>query len=170
MVAIPSRQSDLPRPDVSVRRLKVLILCSRVVPYGFAIGMASLGNQYVSRIFHVPFAGFSVESGYGSIVAELGIVGLLLWLIMTVAIVVSAWKVVRKLRGTVWFPIAFVIFWYAPLLLFPYTYEGLSPFEDFILNSLLWISLVILFRLPKLADDVQRNSLAAGSAPAVRTI
>ena len=73
-------------------------------------------------------------------------------------------------KGTVWFPIGFVIFWYASLLLFPYTYEGLSPFEDFILNCLLWLSLGILFRLPKLAGDVQGNSLAAGSAPAVRTI
>jgi hypothetical protein len=74
------------------------------------------------------------------------------------------------MKGTVWFPIAFVIFWYASLLLFPYTYEGLSPYEDFILNSLLWLSLGILFRLPKLAAEVQGNSLAAGSAPAVRTI
>ena len=139
-------------------------------PYGHGIGTSSLGTQYVTRIFHVPLSGFSVESGYGTIVVELGVVGLFLWLIMTFAIVVSAWKVVRKMKGTVWFPIAFVIFWYASLLLFPYTYEGLSPFEDFILNSLLWLSLGILFRLPKLAGDVQGNSLAAGSAPAVRTI
>ncbi|HKM65882.1 MAG TPA: hypothetical protein VJX70_01850 [Candidatus Acidoferrum sp.] len=139
-------------------------------PYGFGIGTASLGTQYVSRIFHVPFTGFDVESGYGSIVVELGVVGLFLWLVMTFAIVISAWKVVRKLKGTVWFPIGFVIFWYASLLLFPYTYEGLSPFEDFILNSLLWLSLGILFRLPKLSGDVQASSLAAGSAPAVRTI
>jgi hypothetical protein len=139
-------------------------------PYGFGIGTASLGTQYVARIFHVPLTGFAVESGYGSIVVELGVVGLFLWLIMTFAIVFSAWKVVRKMKGTVWFPIAFVIFWYASLLLFPYTYEGLSPYEDFILNSLLWLSLGILFRLPKLAAEVQGNSLAAGSAPAVRTI
>jgi hypothetical protein len=74
------------------------------------------------------------------------------------------------MRGTVWFPIAFVIFWYTSLLLFPYTYAGLAPFEDFILNSLLWVSLGILFRLPKLAGDVQGSSLAAGSTSAVRTI
>lgn len=138
-------------------------------PYGHGIGTSSLGTQYVARIFHVPLTGFSVESGYGSIVVELGVVGLFLWLIMTSAILVSAWKVVRKMRGTIWFPIAFVIFWYTALLLFPYTYAGLAPFEDFILNSLLWVSLGILFRLPKLAGDVQGNSLAAGLASAVRT-
>ena len=52
-------------------------------PYGFGIGTASLGTQYVARIFHVPLTGFAVESGYGSIVVELGVVGLFLWLIMT---------------------------------------------------------------------------------------
>ena len=139
-------------------------------PYGFGIGTASLGTQYVARIFHVPLTGFAVESGYGSIVVELGVVGLFLWLIMTSAIIISALKVVRKLKGTVWFPIAFVIFWYASLLLFPYTYAGLAPFQDFILNSLLWLSLGILFRLPKLAAEVQANSLAAGATPAVRTV
>jgi len=139
-------------------------------PYGHGIGTISLGTQYVTRIFHVPLSGFSVESGYGAIVVELGILGLLLFIIVAFAIVISAWRVVRKLKGTVWFPLAFVIFWYASLLLFPYTYEGLAPFQDFILNSLLWLSLGILFRLPKLAAEVQANSLAAGSTPAVRTI
>jgi hypothetical protein len=138
-------------------------------PYGFGIGTSSLGTQYVARIFHVPLTGFAVESGYGSIVVELGIVGLLLWLIMASAMVIYAWRVVRKLKGTVWFPLAFVIFWYAFLLLFPYTFEGLAPFQDFILNSLLWLSLGILFRLPKLAAEVQANSLPAGSAYASRT-
>lgn len=138
-------------------------------PYGYGIGTSSLGTQYVSRIFHVPLTGFSVESGYGTIVVELGVVGLFLWLIMTSAIVVSAWKVVRKLKGTVWFPIGFVIFWYASLLLFPYTFEGFAPFEDFILNSLLWLSLGFLFRLPSLASDLQLKPLAPGAAYATRT-
>ena len=138
-------------------------------PYGFGIGTSSLGTPYVARIFHVPLTGFSVESGYGTLVVELGIVGLFLWLLMASAIVISAWKVVRKLKGTVWFPLGFVIFWYALLLLFPYTYEGLAPFQDFILNSLLWLSLGILFRLPSLAFDLQSNSPTAGSAYAPRT-
>ena len=37
--------------------------------------------------------------------------------IMNIAIIVSAWKVVRKLRGSPWFPIAFSMFLYATLLL-----------------------------------------------------
>jgi len=137
-------------------------------PYGYGIGTASLGAQYVTRIFRVPYPAFYVESGYGTLVVELGIVGLLLWIVMAFAIVISAWKAVLKLRGTVWFPIGFVIFWYASLLLFPYTYAGLASYEDFILNCLLWLPLGILFRLPSLALSVQANSLAATSAPPAR--
>ena len=119
-------------------------------PYGYGIGTASLGIQYVSRILHVPLMGIGVESGFGTLVLELGIVGLFLYLTFAVSIVMSAWTTVRKLKGTPWFPIGFVIFWYAFLLLFPYVWGGWATFEDFILNSLFWLCLGILFRLPTL--------------------
>lgn len=138
-------------------------------PYGYGIGTASLGTQYVTRIFRVPLPAFYVESGYGTLVVELGIVGLFLWMVMAFAIVISAWKVVLKLKGTIWFPIGFVIFWYAGLLLFPYTYTTLSPYEDFILNCLLWLSLGILFRLPSLASYVHSKSPSPGAAYATGT-
>lgn len=139
-------------------------------PYGYGIGTASLGTQYVMRFFHVQLPGIFVESGYGTLVVELGIVGLLLWIVMATAIVIAAWRVVLKLKGTVWFPLGFVIFWHAFLLLFPYTYGGLASYEDFILNSLLWLSLGILFRLPSLAASVQTNSLSSAAAPDARMI
>jgi len=62
---------------------------------------------------------------------------------------------VRKLKGTPWFPIGFVIFWYAFLFLFPYVWGGWATFEDFILNSLFWLCLGILFRLPALSVSSQ---------------
>ncbi len=119
-------------------------------PYGYGIGTASLGVQYVARILHVPGLGIGVESGYGTLVLELGIVGLILWLVMSTAIVIFSWRVVRKLKGTPWFPIGFTIFWYAFLLLFPFTFGGFQAYEDFVLNSFLWLFLGILFRLPHL--------------------
>ncbi|HZQ52105.1 MAG TPA: hypothetical protein VFB14_07905 [Bryobacteraceae bacterium] len=130
-------------------------------PIGYGIGTTGLGTQYVSRFFHVrPLGG--VESGFGTLIVELGIMGLVLWLIMSAAIVISAWRVVRKLRGSPWFPLAFVIFWYAFLLLFPITFSGMAPYEDFVLNAFLWLLLGILFRLPSLALSAQ---FAAGAAP-----
>ncbi len=133
-------------------------------PYGYGIGTVSLGGQYVSRFFHVRPPVGGVESGFGCIIIEMGIAGLALWLIMSAAILISAWRVVRSLKGSPWFPIAFMIFWYAFLLLFPMTFEGLQPYEDFILNAYLWLLLGVLFRLPKLALSVPLDAAPAPQA------
>jgi hypothetical protein len=136
-------------------------------PYGYGIGTASLGVQYVSRIFHVPPMGVGVESGYGALVVELGIVGLLLFLILSVAVVHGAWRIVRQLKGTPWFPLAFVIFWYAFLLMVPMTFTGLASYQDFVMNAYLWLLLGILFRLPSIALSAQ-FAPGAPNAPAGR--
>jgi hypothetical protein len=120
-------------------------------PYGYGIGTISLGGQYVSRIFAARPPVIGVESGFGGLIIEMGIGGLILWLVMGAAVVRSAWHVVRKLKGSPWFPIGFVIFLYSFLLLFPMTFNGLQPYQDFILNAYLWLLLGVLFRLPKLA-------------------
>jgi hypothetical protein len=124
-------------------------------PYGYGLGTASLGVQYVARFFKVTPPEGGVESGYGVIVLEMGIGGLILWLVMTSAIVVSGWKVVRRLKGSHYFPLAFMILLYAFVLLFPMTFTGMQPYQDFILNCYLWLLLGILFRLPKLALQSQ---------------
>jgi len=124
-------------------------------PYGYGIGTSSLGGQYVSRIFKVKPTGAGVESGFGALVVEMGIGGLLLWLSMAFSIVVCAWRVVRKLKGSPWFPLAFMIAWYAFLLLLPMTFAGIQGYQDFILNAYLWVLLGFLFRLPSLALSSQ---------------
>jgi hypothetical protein len=131
-------------------------------PYGYGIGTASLGGQYVARIFNAKPLGVGVESGYGALVVEMGIGGLLLWIVMSIAITVSAWKVVKKLKGSPLFPLGFVIFWYALFLLFPAMFGGMQAYEDFLLNSYLWLLLGVLFRLPTLALSAQY----AANAPA----
>ncbi len=121
-------------------------------PYGYGVGTASLGGQYISRLFHIqPVPG--VESGYGTLVVEMGILGLALWIVWTVAVILAAWRVVRKLKGTPWFPLGFAIFWFAILLLFPMTYMGIQAYQNFVLNAFLWLLLGILFRLPTLPFD-----------------
>jgi len=117
-------------------------------PYGYGIGTASLGTQYVTRIFGVQRLGVGVESGYGALVVEMGIGGLVLWIVTSVAISISAWKVVKELKGSPLFPIGFVIFLYAFFLLFPATFGSMVAYEDFLLNAYLWLLLGVLFRLP----------------------
>lgn len=137
-------------------------------PYGYGIGTASLGIQYISRILHVPALGIGVESGFGALVLELGIVGLILYLISATSIVVSAWSAVVKLKGTPWFPLGFVIFWYTGMFLFPYVWGGFQAFEDFIMSALLWFSLGILFRMQSLPVTVQNLATPAHQAPGIR--
>jgi hypothetical protein len=76
--------------------------------------------------------------------------------------------VVRKLKGSPWFPLGFMIFWYAFLLLLPFTFQGMQAYQDFVLNAYLWLLLGILFRLPKLAQAAQlthATQVAASPAP-----
>jgi hypothetical protein len=132
-------------------------------PYGYGIGTSSLGVQYVAKIFHGAPMGIGVESGFGALVVEMGIGGLVLWFIMSIAILVSAWRVVKKLKGSPWFPIAFTIFLYAFVLLLPMTFTSMQAYEDFVINAYFWTLLGILFRLPSLSLSAQ---FANPSAPA----
>jgi hypothetical protein len=127
-------------------------------PYGYGIGAISLGGQYVSRFFNVrPVVG-SVESGFGCIVVEMGIGGLILWMVMSISVLFHAWKVVIGLKGSPWFPLGFMIFWYAGVLLIPMTFSAMTPYQDFIMNAYMWLLLGVLFRLPKLALSASSES------------
>lgn len=129
-------------------------------PYGYGIGTTSLGTQYIVRFFHARPPVIGVESGFGTLVLEMGIGGLILWFVMSLAILLSAWRIVNKLRGSPWFPLAFVIFWYAGLLLIPMTFAGMATYQDFVLNAYFWLLLGILFRLPTLAVSTQYAATA----------
>ena len=137
-------------------------------PYGYGIGTTALGGQYVARFFHVHPSVGGVESGFGTLIVEMGIGGLLWWFVTAGAILVSAGKVVNKLKGTPCFPIGFVIFWYAFFLLLPATYGSMVAYEDFLLNAYFWLLLGILFRLPTFALSPQPGADAAPTQPARR--
>jgi hypothetical protein len=129
--------------------------------WGRGLGTASLGTQYVTRLLHAPPPGPSVENGYGQMLLEIGIPGLILWIVLGVALALACWRVVRKLRGTPMFPLAFGIFWFACVVLFPLSFIGLSTYQDFVINAYLWTLIGILFRLPLIAPEhsIQRASL-----------
>jgi hypothetical protein len=124
---------------------------------GVGTGTATLGAQYVAKYLHQKPPGVAVESGYGTIVAEMGIVGLALWLAWTSTLIVCCWRIVMSLRQTRMFPLGFMAFWYAFVLLFPQTFGSLNAYQDYVVNAYFWLFVGMLFRLPEI--------IAAGPVP-----
>lgn len=127
-------------------------------PYGYGLGTCTLGIQYVMRIMHAAPMGIGVESGYGNLLLEIGIVGLLLWLFLCISIVASAFKVMFCLKGTPWFPLSLAISLYATILLFPMMFAGAALYQDFLLNSALWLMLGILFQLRSFPNAATKSA------------
>lgn len=119
---------------------------------GSGTGTASLGTQYVSGLLGQPPPNVWVEEGFGALIAEMGILAPLLWLLWGGAVIYYSWKIVRRLRGTRFFPFALASVWYAFLLIFPMTYGALSAYQDYICNIYMWLMIGILFRLPEIAS------------------
>jgi len=124
-------------------------------PYGYGIGTCTLGGQYIVRIMHAQPMAVGVESGFGNLIVELGIVGLVLWIILGFSISLSAWKAVRRLKGTPWLPVSFVIFLYSVLLFFPMTYTNSTTFQDYVISATFWLLTGILYRLQHFRDAYQ---------------
>jgi hypothetical protein len=121
--------------------------------FGNGIGTASLGNQYVAKAIGEQPPNISVEEGFGTMIVEMGILAPFLWVLSSVALLVSCWKIVRSLRQTRFFPIGFAIFWYAFFLLLPLTFGSLNSYQNYINNAYLWLTVGVLFRLGTLTNQ-----------------
>ena len=133
---------------------------------GNGLGTASLGGQYVAKILGKPPIAVWVEEGYGQMILEMGFAAPFLWILWTAALLVYGWRVVRRLRQTRFFPIAFAILWYTFLLLYPFTYGGLAPYQNFLDNAYLWLIVGILFKLPQLYAANPSGAPAPAAVPA----
>jgi hypothetical protein len=122
---------------------------------GNGIGTASLGTQYVARIIGKRSPDISVEEGFGLLIIEMGILAPFLWIAWSAALLYHAWKVVIRMRATRLFPIAFAIFWYSFLLLYPMTFGSISAFENFVCNLYLWLLVGVLFKLPLVLQNTE---------------
>jgi hypothetical protein len=135
---------------------------------GYGTGTTSLGMQYVASFLNEPIPSVAVENGYGNLLIEFGILGPILWLFWVTALLWSAWKVVKQLRQTVYFPLAFAIWWYAVVLLIMLVYFGLPAYQNYVNNAFLWLLIGVLYRLPKLAQMPQPVPLPKHARGAAR--
>ena len=109
--------------------------------------------QYVRRLLGEPPGKMGVESGFGALVVEMGILGPSLWLVWSGSLLLTTWRVVRRLKGTAYLPVALCIFWFAFLVLLPFMCIGMQPYQNFVMNAYLWLLVGILFRLPTLGTQ-----------------
>jgi hypothetical protein len=130
---------------------------------GNGTGTVSLGTQYVSKLVGVRPLGIGVEEGYGSLMIEMGVIAPFLWIAWTASLLYCSWKVTRSLRETRLFPVALAITWYAFALLYPLTYLGLAPYQNYTCNIFLWLLIGILFRLPEIRANSDRLTVASSS-------
>jgi hypothetical protein len=122
---------------------------------GNGTGTGSLGAQYVTRSFNVPKIPIAGENGFGTLLAEMGVLGPVLWIFWVVPIMWSMWKVVKQIRQTVYFPIGFAIWWYCIVTLVLLFYLTMTSYQDFVNCAYMWLLIGVLFRLPKLAQMPQ---------------
>ncbi|HMD83423.1 MAG TPA: hypothetical protein VKO18_01840 [Terriglobia bacterium] len=126
-------------------------------PLGHGIGTNSLGVQYVAKIVgpdvDASIHRWDLEDGFATMIFELGILGPILWLIWTGSFVYAAWKTVLLVKGTSTFPLAICIWWFGLLLLFPMTFAGFAPYQNFVYNAYFWLLSGILFSLPRLNEQ-----------------
>jgi hypothetical protein len=126
-------------------------------PLGHGIGTSSLGVQYVAKIVgsevDASIHRMDLEEGFANLIFELGILGPILWLAWTASLVYTAWKTVLRVKGTPMFPLAICIGWFGFLLLFPFTFAGLAPYQNFVFNAYFWLLTGILFSLPRLSEQ-----------------
>jgi hypothetical protein len=131
---------------------------------GNGIGTTSLGGQYIAKLVGKSFQNMWVEEGYGNLIVEMGILGPILWLGWTVALLYFSWKVLVALRQSRFFPLAWAIAWYVFIILFPMTFVGLSPYQDYTCNVAIWLFVGVLFRLPTLEAAAPTDAMI-GSQP-----
>jgi hypothetical protein len=122
---------------------------------GYGTGLNSLGSQYVARFLDQPVPNIGVENGFGGLLVEMGIVAPFLWLYWVGAMLWAGWKVVRRLRRTVYFPIGFALLWNAAVLTLLLMYFGVQSYQNFVNNAYMWLLMGVLFRLPHLAEMPQ---------------
>jgi len=126
-------------------------------PLGHGIGTSSLGVQYVRKIVGPEVDALvrrmDLEEGFATLIFELGILGPILWLLWAGSLVYTTWQTVLQVKGTSTFPLAICIWWFGFLLLFPFTYGGMAPYQNFVYNAYFWLLTGILFSLPRLSGQ-----------------
>lgn len=119
-------------------------------PLGHGIGTASMGTQYIQNPDDAPL-GFMGEGGFGVIIWESGIIGLLIWFFFIASLIATVAKVAIKLAGTHYLGLTLCILLWMFIVLFPWSLTS-NTYQNYIVNIHLWFLTGIIFKLPELKN------------------
>ena len=117
------------------------------VPFGSGVGM----NTDAARFVAGPGSRLILESYYGKTVNELGHIGLVAVILLTVSILAAAFAVMRDLKGTRYGPFAVACVVYAVVVVV--NNAKLRAIDLDPTNVLFWVFLGVLFRLPTICAN-----------------
>lgn len=133
---------------------------------GNGTGAESIGKQYFfSGSGGVSSAGqYTVESGYGAVLVEWGMIGLAFWLIWVVRWLGRFASSVRGSRAGPFRSVGAILTAYAILFLVVQFYAGIAVFQNYIGNAFFWLLSGVAFALPFVdpATSVEEERVLVG--------
>jgi hypothetical protein len=125
---------------------------------GHGTGTNSLGRQYLYDVDDMylssghRFGG--VEMGFGAVVWEWGVIGLLIWLWWAGMLVRQAFSTTLRLKGTRFYWLGVTISYFLFSILFLWLFLGLQVYQNYVTAAFLWFLAGILLGLPRLVEGV----------------
>lgn len=123
---------------------------------GHGTGSASLGLQYLKPLLteqQVHYYRYQIEGGFAGVLWEWGTIGLVLWLWWSLHLVAALFHRAKALRSTPFFWPAVTTACCIAVLLFPIFVMGVSTYQNYLTQSLLWFTVGVVFRLSHLAGQ-----------------
>ena len=137
---------------------------------GRGTGQESLGKQYIVGGANASNVGlYLVESGYGSLATEWGLIGIIMWVVFVASWLGHGITSVRGARGSELGAAVFVLQGWNMILLLVMFFAGLQVFQNYLTNAFLWLFSGIIFAAP-FAVRQERAEAALRQSPALTAV
>jgi hypothetical protein len=137
---------------------------------GQGTGEQSLGKQYLFGGAAYSEVGlYDVEGGYAATAVEWGVIGLVLWVLWTIAWTRQLWIGVKRLRGSPVGAPGLVLFAWVVVALFPAFFVGYQTFQNFLWNAYFWLLSGVIMGLPHAVSSKMQRSQRVRHASTART-
>jgi hypothetical protein len=137
---------------------------------GQGTGDQSLGKQYLFGGAAYSNVGlYDIEGGYAATAVEWGVIGLILWILWTMAWTHRLWINVKRVRGTTVAAPSLVLFAWVVVALFPAFFIGYQTFQNFLWNAHFWLLSGVVAGLPYAVSLKMERSQRVGLASASHT-